>query len=182
MYLKGASCPLCPGSSTRSDHLAPPVGPQSTTSTPGYPEDFRAEQLLYFSIYPVDIWSHCLQLRIPGCALNAYTPVLHSLVLGICSGLLELNIQPGMPLALNTPIPQTVTNLWNTTSPEAAYEGVKGRFCILSLDNLNTVQFSFSHWLQGGSQLHLTFTWMSHFYLSFPTDQSLVFSLTSNLS
>lgn len=89
---------------------------------------------------------------------------------------LEMDIQPTSPLALHTPTPQADTNMGNATSPEVAYNGVKGRFSILCC------QFSFLHRLRGGSQLNLMFTRMSHFYLGFPTEQSLIFCLTSDLS
>lgn len=60
---------------------------------------------------------------------------------------LEMDIRPTSPLALHTPTPQADTNMWNTTSLEVAYNGVKGRFSILCC------QFPFLHWLQGGPQL-----------------------------
>lgn len=118
----------CPSPLARPNHPPPSAGSQRTPT-----EDPEAGQLLSSALLHV---SQILPVT------STAAPQLLALGFGWVS--LEMDIRPTSSGALSTPTPQADTNMWNTTSPEVACNGIKERFSILCC------QFSFLHRLQGG--------------------------------
>lgn len=128
--------------------------------------------------YALHMCSLCLQLRTlagPPTPAQPCTPTR-----GVCTGLHGVRHSAHLTLALSTPTPQADTYLSNTTGPEAAHHGVKGRLYTLLSDALKHSQvFIFTltaRWLTAKFHDH-----MSRFCLCFQKSNPLssVCSLTS---
>lgn len=126
--------------------------------------------------HSVCLWSHCSQLRAFSCTFHPY-PALPSSHTIFTLASLESGIQASTSLALSVPTSQVHTYLSDTTWSEAA----KGRFCTPFSNNLKHCWVYFTwiaRWLRAQFHGHVN----KPFLRGFPTELSLLFCLTSDLS